>query len=89
MLFAYLFAACHAYRRPGSWLFSRRYRPRILQWVLRKETMERLVEQRRQVVAQRRREWAKKANSHAADEEGGTEKAHGDGEVGWMSKWSG
>lgn len=51
--------------------------------------MERLVEQRRQVVAQRRREWAKKANSHAADEEGGTEKAHGDGEVGWMSKWSG
>lgn len=43
--------------------------------------MERLVEQRRQVVAQRRREWAKKANSHAADEEGGTEKAHGDGEL--------
>ncbi|CAK9044513.1 Protein DD3-3 [Durusdinium trenchii] len=75
VLVIYLCAAIHACRRPGSWLFSRRYRPRILGWVLRRETLDRLVEQRRQLVAQQRRDWAKKANGHAADEEGGTEKA--------------
>ena len=41
--------------RPGSWLFSRRYRPRVLHWVLRKATMERLLEERRQLVAKQRR----------------------------------
>lgn len=71
----------------GSWLFSRRYRPRIIRWVLPTSTMDGLVEQRRQLVAQQRKEWARKAgcdvklrshpeaNGHAADEEGGTEKA--------------
>eukprot|EP00435_Cladocopium_sp_Y103_P062636 s587_g24.t1 len=38
-------------------------------------TMDRLVEERRVLIAQRRREWAKKANAHCGDEEGGTEKA--------------
>lgn len=75
VLIIYIAAAIHAFRRPGSWLFSRRYRPRILGWVLRKATMDRLVEERRVLVAQRRREWAKKANAHCGDEEGGTEKA--------------
>ncbi|CAJ1446029.1 unnamed protein product, partial [Effrenium voratum] len=70
VLFIYVCCAIHACRRPGSWLFSRRYRPRLLHWVLRKATMERLLEERRQLVAKQRKEWAKKANAHAADEEG-------------------
>ena len=75
ILIIYIIAAIHAYRKPGSWLFSRRYRPRLLVWILSKATMDRLVEERRQLVAQRRREWAKKANAHCGDEEGGTDKA--------------
>lgn len=75
ILIIYIIAAIHAYRKPGSWLFSRRYRPRLLLWILSKATMDRLVEERRQLVAQRRREWAKKANAHCGDEEGGTDKA--------------
>lgn len=75
ILILYVFAMIQAYRRPGSWLFSRRYRPRVLGWMLSKATMDRLVEERRQIVAQRRKEWAKKANAHCGDEEGGTDKA--------------
>ncbi|CAE7406509.1 DD3-3, partial [Symbiodinium pilosum] len=70
VLIIYVACAIHAVRKPGSWLFSRRYRPRILNWVVGKERMARLVEQRRVIVAQQRKEWAKKANAHAVDEEG-------------------
>ncbi|CAJ1380668.1 unnamed protein product [Effrenium voratum] len=75
VLAVYLCVAVHAYRKPGSWVFSRRYRPRILGCCLRKATMEALVEERRQLVAKQRKEWAKRANAHTADEEGGTDKA--------------
>ncbi|CAJ1431704.1 unnamed protein product, partial [Effrenium voratum] len=68
VLFIYVCCAIHACRRPGSWLFSRRYRPRVLRWVLRKATMERLLEERRQLVAKQRKEWANKANAHAVEE---------------------
>ena len=70
ILIVYIFAAMYACRRPASWLFSRRYRPRLLNLVLSKRVMENLVEERRQIVAQQRKEWAKKVNGHAADEEG-------------------
>ena len=42
ILIIYIIAAIHAYRKPGSWLFSRRYRPRLLLWILSKATMDRL-----------------------------------------------
>ena len=70
VLIIYVACAVHAVRKPGSWLFSRRYRPRVLNWVIGKDRMARLVEARRQIVAHQRKEWAKKANAHAVDEEG-------------------
>mmetsp|Transcript_18783 Transcript_18783/g.33372 ORF Transcript_18783/g.33372 Transcript_18783/m.33372 type:complete len:1366 (+) Transcript_18783:92-4189(+) len=65
---AYLAAAFYAYKRPTSWLFSKRYRPRILRWLVKKETLEAKAELRRQHVAAMRREWAKKVGEVAATE---------------------
>eukprot|EP00931_Biecheleriopsis_adriatica_P038083 TRINITY_DN2183_c0_g1_i1.p1 TRINITY_DN2183_c0_g1~~TRINITY_DN2183_c0_g1_i1.p1 ORF type:complete len:1371 (+),score=250.20 TRINITY_DN2183_c0_g1_i1:134-4114(+) len=88
-LLGYLFAAFYAYRRPGSWLFSRKYRPRVLRWVLSKGTLEKLVEQRRQLVAEKRKEWAKRANAHAAaDLEGGAESVALPDEQSWFQSVS-
>ena len=75
ILVIYVIAAIYACRRPGSWLFSRRYRPRLLNLFLSRRAMDSLVEERRQIVAQQRREWAKKANAHAVDEEGAVDSA--------------
>ncbi|OLP88326.1 Protein DD3-3 [Symbiodinium microadriaticum] len=75
ILVIYVIAAIYACRRPGSWLFSRRYRPRLLNLFLSRRAMDSLVEERRQIVAQQRREWAKKANAHAVDEEGAADSA--------------
>ncbi|CAK9081967.1 Protein DD3-3 [Durusdinium trenchii] len=73
LILLYLLAALWAYRHPGSWLFSSRYRPRILRWVLKEERMLELVEQRRQIKSQQRKAWAKKtgaAGAYMQDEEG-------------------
>ncbi|CAK0864148.1 unnamed protein product [Prorocentrum cordatum] len=39
---AYLGAALYAYKNPRSWLFSPKYRPRVLRWVVKPQTLERL-----------------------------------------------
>jgi len=68
LVLIYLAAAYYAYRHPGSWVFSKRYRPRILRWVLKEARHEELVELRRQAVAEQRRDWARRAQG---DVEGG------------------
>eukprot|EP00933_Yihiella_yeosuensis_P077399 TRINITY_DN8783_c0_g2_i1.p1 TRINITY_DN8783_c0_g2~~TRINITY_DN8783_c0_g2_i1.p1 ORF type:complete len:1378 (-),score=299.79 TRINITY_DN8783_c0_g2_i1:373-4506(-) len=57
-LTAYFLAACYAFHRPGSWLFSRRHRPRVIKWCVQKERLEEKIEERRQLVAAARRKWA-------------------------------
>jgi len=69
LILVYLAAALYALRHPGHWLFSGRYRPRILRWMLKEERMNALLEERRKIVAKNRREWAKKMNGFASDEE--------------------
>jgi len=69
LILLYILAAIWAYRHPESWVFSSRYRPRILRWVLKKESMLQLIEERRQIKAQQRKDWAKKVAAYMPDEE--------------------
>eukprot|EP00439_Symbiodinium_sp_Y106_P034684 s1065_g4.t1 len=75
ILILYLLSALYALRHPEHWLCSSRYRPRILRWILKEERMKQLLEQRRQIIAKNRKEWAKKVNGYASDEETAAEKA--------------
>ncbi|CAJ1380662.1 unnamed protein product [Effrenium voratum] len=75
LILLYLLAAIWAYRYPGSWLFSSRYRPRILRCCVKQERMMEKIEQRRQIVAQRRKAWAKKSGAYTTDEEGASGEA--------------
>lgn len=91
LIILYILGACWAYRYPSSWLFSTRYRPRILRWVLKEEKMLQLIEQRRQIKAQQRKAWAKKAGAYVQDEEGGdqaTDLSIPDEKVSWFQSFN-
>mmetsp|Transcript_25366 Transcript_25366/g.45962 ORF Transcript_25366/g.45962 Transcript_25366/m.45962 type:complete len:1344 (-) Transcript_25366:286-4317(-) len=81
LILSYFAVAFYAYRHPGSWIFSKRYRPRVIRWVLKQERLEELVELRRQAVAQQRRDFAKQAQG---DVEGAAEKVVLPDQVSWL-----
>eukprot|EP00438_Fugacium_kawagutii_P014091 Skav231794 [mRNA] locus=scaffold734:99355:104163:+ [translate_table: standard] len=86
-LFAALWACCH----PGSWLFSSRYRPRILGCLVRKEKMLILIERRRQIKSQQRKAWLKKAGAYVDEEGAGdqaTDMALPDENVSWFQSFN-
>jgi hypothetical protein len=46
-LISYLGAAVYAYYNPRSWLFSPRYRPRVLRWFIKPQTLEEMEAKRK------------------------------------------
>jgi hypothetical protein len=56
---AYLGAAFYAFKRPTSWLFSKRYRPRILRLPLlvKPETLQAKIDERKVFMQEKRKMW--------------------------------
>lgn len=50
----YVCLAVYALKHPTSLLFSRRYRPRVLRWLVSKDTLERRLEERRSGLSEER-----------------------------------
>jgi hypothetical protein len=56
-MISYVAIAVYALKHPASWLFSDRYRPRILRWMVKKETLDARLEERKKIKDEKQRKW--------------------------------
>merc|ERR1712190_684472 len=79
-LVLYLGAALYALKHPTSWLFSKKYRPRVLRFFVSSDTLAARVQERHRREKERQEKWA--AETMSVHMETG-KSAHGDVAMAW------